>query len=465
MIRFIAAIPVLSGFSSGVGGIMLRVIALLGVAGLISVSTTQSFAAEGDDAAAHAIANKFAGNPEAEKKAAADRKAAAERKAAADAAVRKREAERLARESETRRRAEADRLAQERARADEQEMLANARREADERARDEQQRKAQSKARTEAEDRARVEAARVEATRIEVERQAAAEAARLAEEQRRAEADERARAEAARAAAARAEAERIESARRAADAARIAAERETEARRVTEERRHEEERRAEEEKQARALARDTEARELAEKVNRLRAEREMASNRQNLGAGVPTDLARSTDASGRRTFGETRATVLLLMVPGNRGIRRFERTAEPVLCEGGSCYVSTGSETAALKLTRIAALGAANTLGRRALACRHVLGCIYRDVDIGFAGTSLQPVDLRIMRHDRREIRQAAIDPTCSVDLGRLYCAKPVISETWRAWIVPESVATAAGPEALKAALDAGLPDARSARR
>jgi colicin import membrane protein len=67
------------------------------------------------------------------------------------------------------------------------------------------------------------------------------------------------------------------------------------------------------------------------------------------------------------------------------------------------------------------------------------------------------------MRHDRREAKEARPDMTCVVDAGRLFCSEPVRAGSWRAWIVPESVARRAGAELLKAALEAGLPDTRSA--
>ena len=52
---------------------------------------------------------------------------------------------------------------------------------------------------------------------------------------------------------------------------------------------------------------------------------------------------------------------------------------------------------------------------------------------------------------------------TCDVVSGRLYCGEPVVAKGYRAWIVPEVIATKAGPDALREALAQGLPAARSA--
>jgi colicin import membrane protein len=92
------------------------------------------------------------------------------------------------------------------------------------------------------------------------------------------------------------------------------------------------------------------------------------------------------------------------------------------------------------------------------------LTCIYRNLDLGAESGSIQPIDLKVLRHDRREIRSVKADLSCEVDsAGRLQCANPVRTRSWRAWIVPESVANHAGPSALEAALKSGLTDQRSA--
>lgn len=154
------------------------------------------------------------------------------------------------------------------------------------------------------------------------------------------------------------------------------------------------------------------------------------------------------------------ATVLLQMQPGKKGIRRFKKTADPVLCGRRYCYMSQGSEKAARRMQRGATLGPFNTLGQRAGACRQKLTCTFRNVDLMTDGVLLQPVDLKFMRHDRRVYRSIKIDPTCRVAAGRLHCKNPVVGKTWKAWIVPEHIAEEAGRDSLETALQDGLPDA-----
>ncbi len=437
------------------------------LASLLASWTFATLPAAADDTAAHSMADKFSSPGNATSKSGTGR-------ASENEAAKTREAERAAaRQAEARSKAEAEKQAAARQRAEEQEMLDRARREAAERTRREaaEREDVVRKAREESERTAklRAEIARqqqAETARIDAERQAAAEAKRRAEQAERTEVIRRQR-EAA-------ERQRM-AAEREAEQRRLAAVREAEDRRQAEER-EANERRVAEERKAREIERDEEARRLAEKHNRLRAQREAENTRHGLGAEPQRERQVIRQFSSPRGDDQpfvdmdthsrgtaSTATVLLVLVPGNRGIRRFEKTAEPVLCIGASCYISTGAATDALKMPRFAALGPANTLGRRALACRHALGCVFRGVEIGVAGASLQPVDLRIMRHDRREAMDARPDASCDVDAGRLYCGAPIQAGSWRAWIVPEGVADRAGAELLKAALEAGLPDTRSA--
>ena len=161
---------------------------------------------------------------------------------------------------------------------------------------------------------------------------------------------------------------------------------------------------------------------------------------------------------------ETRMTVLLMLEPGSRGIRRWNKTADPMLCVGATCYVSTGAASPATALTRAKAFGPGVALGGRAGACRNALGCVFRGIPLEGRVTAIQPIDLRLLRHDRREIREAVLDETCRLVRGALSCRAPVRAETYRAWIVPERLAERAGAEALAAAVASGLPDEVSGR-
>jgi len=153
------------------------------------------------------------------------------------------------------------------------------------------------------------------------------------------------------------------------------------------------------------------------------------------------------------------ATVLLKMEPGNTGLRRFKKTADPVLCGRRHCYMSKGFQEKAYRMLRGTALGPFNTLGRRAGACRQKLTCVFRHVDLMDDGILLQPVDLKFMRHDRRAYRNMKVDRSCTLSGGRLHCANPIKAKTWTAWIVPEHIALEAGSDALETALQDGLPE------
>jgi colicin import membrane protein len=151
------------------------------------------------------------------------------------------------------------------------------------------------------------------------------------------------------------------------------------------------------------------------------------------------------------------------MEPGNRGIRRHNKTADPLLCTGGGCYVSNGSGEAASFLPGRKALGIGRTFGMRAGACQRSLGCIFRGIELGSLPSLLQPVDMRILRHDRREAQAIDRFADCRVAGGRLTCRRTVQSGSYIMWVVPESVADKAGPAALERALAEGLPEGEHA--
>jgi colicin import membrane protein len=223
-------------------------------------------------------------------------------------------------------------------------------------------------------------------------------------------------------------------------------------------------------------AREEEASELADKLKRLREQRasEMALGAPPSATDEPpaadgTDAHRPPDSEIRATEIQgtgtqptvamapgtantgTTVTVLLALEPGTYGIRRGSRAADPVLCLGKSCYVSKGAGVAARKSERGSVLGPFNTLGGRAGACRGSLTCVFRGVDLA-ASPLMQPVDMHILKHDKREPLAVGADTTCRVADGRLACARIVEGKGWRALIVPEPVAEAAGADALKAA-------------
>jgi len=481
--------------------------AAIAVASCLLLSGLSAPRSAADDSAAHALAQKFAdAEADAARKAAdaeAAKKAEEEKKRAEE---KKREAARIAEEARREEKRlkveEAEML--ERARTEAGERQAQMKREDEERARAERERAAAEDARR-AEEAKRAEAERLAKEDEDRERRAA-EDARRAEEVKRAEAERLAKEAEERRLAEERERRAAEDARRAEEAKR--AERlakEAEERRLAEERERraaEEARRAEEAKRAEAgrlereaqerlraeeqmaaeamrveearralleAEREEEARRLTRKLRKLQETR--SGSEMGLGAGPhePNWPGRETRRGERAAVPasapETHVAVLLIMDPGTTGIRRFgRRTADPVLCVGPDCYVSAGADKGAIEMTRGRALGPGNTLGRRAGACNQRLLCIFRDVDLkGLAGP-IQPVDLRILRHDRREEVEARADRSCEIDTsGHLSCATLVRAKNWRAWIVPEQVAASAGALALEAALEAGLSGSRAA--
>jgi len=178
---------------------------------------------------------------------------------------------------------------------------------------------------------------------------------------------------------------------------------------------------------------------------------------------VPTPVTDERPAPQRPD--PAHVTVLLVIDHGTRGIRRFDNTGDPILCIADTCFIGAGTDTPARRMPRARAFGPGNTLGKRAGACSHSLTCVLRDVDLGADAAMIQPIDLRLVRHDRREPARAWPDDTCSVQSGRLTCRQAVAGSDWRAWIVPEWVAREAGQQALEAALFDRLPAVQAASR
>jgi len=213
---------------------------------------------------------------------------------------------------------------------------------------------------------------------------------------------------------------------------------------------------------------EAESRELADKLREVRRKREA----DGAGASAPGDanhgpqptlIERTVSGLATKAAGyisplvEKRVSILIEMDVGKRGVRNWSKTADPMLCIHQSCYLSRGPNEAAEKLTRSVAFGPGVALGKRGQACRSSPKCIFRDIDLETVEAKLQPVDLRFLRHDRRETKAIRADATCAIFEGHLSCAAPVSGEGWRAWIVPESVAEEAGISGLEAALKKGL--------
>lgn len=354
-----------------------------------------------------------------------------------------------------------------------------------------------ARAKAEAEERRRLEAeaARLDAARMAREAQEAETARRKAETVRAAEEKqlESRRIEAARLAeeSRRAEAERIEAKRQAEATARIAedARRAERAAWAEEEAKRTEEaqlavKRATEEEALRvgALEADAEIERVGARLRAIREEHLARHMREGNDAppagehvpsggvgrlGVPSapDMPRSTelpevhkaadappsrydapsyderssyDAPSRAFSG--RVTVLLQMEPSGLRGRRHE-SMDPVLCLVDGCYVSNGPEYPATFLHGRKATRFGNAISRRAGACNHAYTCVFRNVELGALPAEIQPVDIRVLRHDRRAPESVEALSTCRGTTGRLACTGAIRGDGYTMWVIPEHVA------------------------
>ncbi len=345
------------------------------------------------------------------------------------------EAEAAGRHADNARAAEALRLAAERTAADEARKAADVRRIAQE--------KELQNARL-AEEGRRAEAERVEALRT------TEASARLAEEARHAE----------QAAWAAEESRRAEARRRAADDAMIAVKRSTE----QESRRIADLEAAAETERVAARLRMIRDEHLARHMREGESTQPTGEHVPSGGigrVGVPStpaiprraelpeihkaaDAPSGDDAPSRydtraRSF-DGRVTILLQMEPNAQAGRRHE-SMDPVLCVAEGCYVSNGPGHPASFLPGRRATRFGNAISRRAGACNHAYTCVFRDVDIGALPAEVQPVDIRVLRHDRRTPETVEAMSTCRGTTGRLACTGAIQGDGYTMWVIPEQVA------------------------
>lgn len=428
------------------------------LAACVSAALTFGFPVQAEDAA-HTIANKFAEDTASNEEHAKQKelqRTMAELKKKADEARARANAQRQAEETESRR-------------LYEQELLERAREESEATRRAAAEEGAQAKARAEAQAKAKAdEVARValEKAAREQKRAAEVEAARRAKEvaqakaraetEAKAKADEVARVALEKATRETKRAAQAEADRRIREAARWAAEataKEAEAELAAREPIHANH------------SSDREAQELAERLREARDKYSALGGptvqsvpaRAKPVTVTPAAIRMETKPSKPTARAEQHVTILLIMDVGKRGWRRLSKTADPMLCLHEHCFLSRGSDLPAEKLSRHAAFGPTVALVKRGVSCRSSPSCIFRDIDLETAEAILQPVDLRVLRHDRRETQLIRADKTCDLIRGELVCGHTVGTTDWRAWIVPESVAKRAGPAALEMALESGL--------
>lgn len=220
--------------------------------------------------------------------------------------------------------------------------------------------------------------------------------------------------------------------------------------------------------------REAELKRLSEKLKRAAAQRGTQGIDKPTEPLWTTDVATAprdeTNATVRWSLGTQpsvspeygvaargKATVLLMMTQ-NDG-----RATDPILCDINGCYVSNGAQAPASYHGFRESLSFTGRLGRGAGECNRSSVCIFRGVDIAGATAMLQPINLKLVRHDRRAQAEVAIDESCRVIDGRLSCSRPVRTSGYTLWVVPERVASEVGPEALEKAIVAGLRTSQAA--
>ncbi len=158
-----------------------------------------------------------------------------------------------------------------------------------------------------------------------------------------------------------------------------------------------------------------------------------------------------------------RVTVLLQMEPRYRRGRRYE-SMDPVLCTSGGCYVSNGPSASASFIHGRGAMRFGNAIGRRAGACNGDTTCVFRDVDLGGLPADVQPVDIRVIRHDRREPERVDVLSHCRTTANdRLTCTGAIEGDGYTMWVISEDEAERVPPHAFERVLVTGLADAERA--
>jgi colicin import membrane protein len=270
---------------------------------------------------------------------------------------------------------------------------------------------------------------------------------------------------------------RFVEARRAEEEARAAELQRLQAQRLAEDQQKAEERRlaaqAEAERARLGAVREAEAQRLAERLRQAREDRERAEQQTAAGTGrgfepdLPLPSMRNSlgmseeaaSAGASVAAGGDHVAVLLVMQPGNRGIRRHNKSADPVLCTYSGCFVSNGPDRAVTYFPGHSGLGLSRTFGERAGSCSNSLGCVFRGIELAAIRDHLGPIDMRVIRHDRREMQHGIAVSDCRLERGRLACTRGIHSSDYTMWIVPESLASRAGVQMLEQAVAEGLPE------
>lgn len=149
-----------------------------------------------------------------------------------------------------------------------------------------------------------------------------------------------------------------------------------------------------------------------------------------------------------------RASILLVLNPGQSEEKRATSKTSPILCLQETCYVSSGAQAPSKAFARADATrsgaGAGDCVGKPL--------CVFRSVALP-PQSFVQIVDLGPARLIRMETIEAKADQTCKLIDGTLVCAAPFTAPDYRMWLVPEVIAEQAGPAELEAAIADELPE------
>jgi colicin import membrane protein len=154
-----------------------------------------------------------------------------------------------------------------------------------------------------------------------------------------------------------------------------------------------------------------------------------------------------------------RVTVVLQMEPRYRRGRRYE-SMDPVLCVAGGCYVSNGADEPSTFLHGHRAIRFGNAIGRRAGDCNSAYTCVFRNVDLGALPAEVQPVDIRVLRHDLRAAERVDALSNCRIAAGeRLACTGAIHGDGFTMLVISEDLAERLPPHAFESVLAGGFTD------
>ncbi len=176
----------------------------------------------------------------------------------------------------------------------------------------------------------------------------------------------------------------------------------------------------------------------------------------NVQAKTETKAAESTP----KLTGAPALPASLLLAIETSGISAKSSSApkfDPILCIQDACYVSAGLSADAVKLAKLDALKLKTTSEASPDSCKDKTGCVFRNVTVP-TGAQVNLIELGSASHEPTRGSDAALDRSCKVSDGDLYCENPIATPDFRIWVVPEETARTAGAQMLEEAVAAGLP-------